>query len=70
MLDAIFAFGQRGGYYFESPSMWKYDKLPDGLRALYIDNKVSQAYTVTLGAGSSYLISYEGKDGFDYLGMP
>jgi len=63
----VFAFGQRGGYYFESPSRWEKGQLPSNLQQLFNENKVESTYCVALGAENSFAVSYKGKDGLLHI---
>jgi len=61
--DSIFAFGQRGSYYFGCPSRQCHGSTPKKLKAILDSNDIAEVWHVTLGAASSFFISYKTKDG-------
>ncbi|OCL09278.1 hypothetical protein AOQ84DRAFT_397482 [Glonium stellatum] len=63
MCDSIFALGQRGGYYFESPSGRYHSSLPKQLNSILTKKQAAEVYHVTIGAGSSFMISYKEREG-------
>ncbi|ORY11342.1 hypothetical protein BCR34DRAFT_565470 [Clohesyomyces aquaticus] len=67
MCDSTFAFGQRGGYFFQCPSKRAYSRLPNKLQTLLSSRQVSQIYHIALGFENSFLITYRDAQGKDRI---
>jgi len=71
--DSTFAFGQRGGYYFGCPPKQCHGFISKQLKVILASNGISEVSHLTLGAASSFFISYKTKDGADMIqhdGLP
>ncbi|KAF2489273.1 hypothetical protein BU16DRAFT_519161 [Lophium mytilinum] len=61
--DNFITFGQRGGYYFGCESKQCHGSTPKKLRDVLESDDTTEVYHVTLGAASSFLITYKAKGG-------
>ncbi|KAF2805481.1 uncharacterized protein BDZ99DRAFT_450053 [Mytilinidion resinicola] len=71
--DSTITFGQRGGYYFGCESKRCHGSTPKKLRAVLDSNDTAEVYYVTLGAASSFFVSYKTNSGSNQIqsdGLP
>ncbi|KAM6513848.1 hypothetical protein FALCPG4_015055 [Fusarium falciforme] len=61
MCDTVFAFGERDSYYFECPSRWCYNGLPEPVAVLFAEGIVRETYHLSLGTNGAFIFSYKSK---------
>jgi hypothetical protein len=73
MCDATFAFGHRGGHFFQCPSRRDHTRLPPKLFNLLSSSQIVLVHHVALGFENSFLVTYRDRNGRDALesqGLP